>query len=773
MAKNVKDYLHNSYALSSRLIVELAVPKSEMNKDKHNTTNGIQKTGDKNLSTETTEETDVNSNKIDNTYGNENATVDQRKRSHKDMSNKDNKNAYNDDTRKMANDTDDSDSDSFTSSSRIHINKEKSTTKDTPTARKNIMTDLDFLKSKMVQKDVLVSDDDTDTNDKNSKDKINEGHVVSDSSDNDSSSVQSSDVCDNDSSSVPSSASDSSDSEPDNGTYIKDNTNTDNDTNKPDTLLNPNRLFIRNLPFTSTAQKLRQMFDKYGHVLECHVPLDNDDETVHNKGYAFINYTDADSATNALNALNQIDFQGRVLHVLRARKHPNDLQTNQTSSLTFKKKRELERRSDAINTNDQPTNNSNNASLVRSDAVMDNLSHSLNLSKGEIFNVKENLSSGKAAVRLALGETQVIDENDTYFKNHGICFHATQNNSSSTNDPQKRSKRHILIKNLPFDTHLQDIQKLCYVGNKCENPKQILLAPSRTTCVLEYEKNGDAKRFFRERAYRRFKAVPLYLEWLSLNAFVNPDKDDDKDKVKDKEHTTDDNHTTLDLDFSQYSQVTLYIKNLNFDTTETQLCDTFETLLGGTRVKERLVHVRSVRIPTKTLAISHRMSFMNNDKNKEDDASSSRQVSMGFGFVECALDKDDTTEANKLLQKVLNQPIIVDGHTLEFQISKTNPINTITESSNDTTAKTETQNTKLMVRNVPFQANKADLLQLFGVFGHLKNVRLPKAYGGRHRGFAFVEFAVGREAECCKEKLKGTHLYGRHLVLEWASVSTL
>ncbi len=40
--------------------------------------------------------------------------------------------------------------------------------------------------------------------------------------------------------------------------------------------------------------------------------------------------------------------------------------------------------------------------------------------------------------------------------------------------------------------------------------------------------------------------------------------------------------------------------------------------------------------------------------------------------------------------------------------------------------------------------------------------------GGDHRGFAFVDFSTAQEAATAMASLKDTHLYGRHLVLEWA-----
>lgn len=71
--------------------------------------------------------------------------------------------------------------------------------------------------------------------------------------------------------------------------------------------------------------------------------------------------------------------------------------------------------------------------------------------------------------------------------------------------------------------------------------------------------------------------------------------------------------------------------------------------------------------------------------------------------------------------------------------------------------------------NNKIQATRRELLQLFGAYGQLKKVRLPKKFDGGHRGFAFIEFLTFQEAQSAMNALSRTHLYGRHLVLEWAT----
>ena len=53
-------------------------------------------------------------------------------------------------------------------------------------------------------------------------------------------------------------------------------------------------------------------------------------------------------------------------------------------------------------------------------------------------------------------------------------------------------------------------------------------------------------------------------------------------------------------------------------------------------------------------------------------------------------------------------------------------------------------------------------------FGSVKTVRVPRKFDGQHRGFGFVAFLTHQDAKTALETLGATHLYGRHLVLEWA-----
>ena len=51
-----------------------------------------------------------------------------------------------------------------------------------------------------------------------------------------------------------------------------------------------------------------------------------------------------------------------------------------------------------------------------------------------------------------------------------------------------------------------------------------------------------------------------------------------------------------------------------------------------------------------------------------------------------------------------------------------------------------------------------------------QNVRVPKRYDGRARGFAFVEYERASDASSALRALGAAHLYGRHPLIDWAEI---
>lgn len=74
-----------------------------------------------------------------------------------------------------------------------------------------------------------------------------------------------------------------------------------------------------------------------------------------------------------------------------------------------------------------------------------------------------------------------------------------------------------------------------------------------------------------------------------------------------------------------------------------------------------------------------------------------------------------------------------------------------------------------------FQKNQQTNFINLRAFGELKAVRLPKKISSSeedsHKGYGFVDFLTSGDAKKAMDALcQSTHLYGRRLVLEWATV---
>ena len=70
----------------------------------------------------------------------------------------------------------------------------------------------------------------------------------------------------------------------------------------------------------------------------------------------------------------------------------------------------------------------------------------------------------------------------------------------------------------------------------------------------------------------------------------------------------------------------------------------------------------------------------------------------------------------------------------------------------------------IFVGNLPFRAEREDVLQLFAPFGEVLNCSLPlERDTGRKRGFAFIEMADEAIESTAIDGLQGTELMGRPL----------
>ncbi|KAL2930769.1 Multiple RNA-binding domain-containing protein 1 [Bienertia sinuspersici] len=568
------------------------------------------------------------------------------------------------------------------------------------------------------------------------------------------------------------------------------------------------RLYVRNLPYAATEDELAELFSEYGNVSEVHVVIDK--ETKRSKGFAFVLYEAPEGAIRALEELDHSIFQGRLLHVMPAK--TKDLSNSQENfgnegkSKTFKERRMEDKKASEAAGNTQAWN----SLFMRSDTVVENIARKYGISKSDFL----DREADDLAVRIALGETQIIAETKKALENAGVNVESLEKLGSGKTKGVKRSNHVLLVKNLPYSSTESELSKLFgkfgsidkiilpptrtlalrgsfgalsmrmvdlaasnhrdggiqgkvsnynefttlgnFQGKKKENKRQVKEERERlgSSGGLETRRGEDegtskigfssqvifiepaeARAACRGLAYKRYKDAPLYLEWAPSNILSQDLQTNDKSIVREQEarkillEQQLEGISEAEMDPDRVESRSLYVKNLSFKTADESLREHISENMKEGRIS-------SVKI------VKH----LKHGKN----------VSTGFGFIEF----DSIGTATNVCRDL--QGTVLDGHALTLQLCHAKKDEKVLKKAGN-----DQSSTKLIVRNVAFEATEKDLRQLFSPFGQLKSLRLPMKLG-KHRGFAFIEFVTKQEAQNALNALSNTHLYGRHLVLERA-----
>ncbi|KAF1355955.1 RNA-binding domain-containing protein [Lizonia empirigonia] len=477
------------------------------------------------------------------------------------------------------------------------------------------------------------------------------------------------------------------------------------------------RLYLRNLHFEVTEEDIRTQFSKHGPLVEVHVPQKKSDGK--GKGFAFVQFKDSENAVEAFNENDSTIFQGRLLHIISAKaKKDTKLDEFEISKLPLKKQKEIQRKQNAV----KATFNWNSLYL-NADAVMSTLASRMGISKAELLDP----TSSDAAVKQAHAETHIIQETKNYFAQHGVDLEAFKNSA--------KGDTAILVKNVPHSVSADELRKTFEEHGKV---MKFLMPPTGMTAIVEYSNAAEAKTAFMTLSYRKMKDSILYLEKapkdLFKEGFVAPTvQATSADKPNAKLTATDLLEEAPEADTS--NTATLYVRNLNFTTTTERLTETFKPLSG----------FRSARVKTKV------------DPKRG-------VLSMGFGFVEF-----ESPEAAAAALRTL------DGHDLEghkLQIKASYKGADAAEERRKEDAAKKAASTKILIKNLPFEASKKEVRALFTPYGQLRSVRVPKKFDSSSRGFGFAEFTTKRDAVNAMNALKNTHLLGRRLVLAFAETES-
>ena len=357
--------------------------------------------------------------------------------------------------------------------------------------------------------------------------------------------------------------------------------------------------------------------------------------------------------------------------------------------------------------------------FMSQDAVTEAIANKLHLKKGDILNKEE----GNMAVRVANIETQIIKETKEWMMDNGINLKEIE--GKANRKECKRSKTMILIKNISAKVTYDELSTF-------SQTKDLIICPSHTLAIAKYKSASQAEAVMKKLCYYRLHNIPLYLEY-APQAFestsINPASSTPNVEMMD--------------DSSSKIPNTVFVKNLNFDTSEQSLKDLFKSVKSGKILSTKIV------------------------RNKTDGLQS-----QGYGFIEF-----ETEEGAKTAMKKL-QNAVLDDHMLKLKLAKRDTSEAEKKKrlqkarrkdEEQVVDNDELASTKLLIKNLAFEANKKDITALFKEAGQVKKVRLPKkANSMEHRGFGFVEFVTIEDAKNAFETLQHSHLYGRKLVIQWA-----
>ncbi|XP_068634318.1 uncharacterized protein [Aristolochia californica] len=506
-----------------------------------------------------------------------------------------------------------------------------------------------------------------------------------------------------------------------------ENPSPDLEDEREEQVLETSRLFVRNLPYTANEEDLLELFSQYGNVSEVHLLLDKD--TKRSKGIGYVLYKLPEFAVRALSELDNSIFQGRLLHVMPAKQPPSSEKAESKSATkTFKQQRDEQKKASEVSGDTRAWN----SLFMRSDTVAENIARKYGVSKSDLLDPEAD----DLAVRVALGETQVIAETKKTLINAGVNVEVLENFATGRAEGLKRSTHVILAKNLPISSSEGDLSMMF---GKFGSLDRIILPTTKTLALVVFLEATGARAAFRNLAYKRYKDAPLYLEWAPSDILVPGGKGEAESQknpvVGEKEvkrillEQSVQGISEVDIDPDRVESRSVFVKNLNFKTTDDSLRKHFtENLKEG--------RICSVKV--------------------KKHLKSGKNVSMGFGFLEF----DSVETATNVCRDL--QGTVLDGHALILQLCRTKKDGEALKKSEK-----DKSTTKLIIRNVAFEATEKDLRQLFSPFGQIKRLRLPMKMGG-HRGFAFVEYVTKQEAQNALQALSSTHLYGRHLVLERA-----
>ena len=306
-------------------------------------------------------------------------------------------------------------------------------------------------------------------------------------------------------------------------------------------------------------------------------------------------------------------------------------------------------------------------------------------------------------MKQAIAETSIIQETKLYFAENGVNLDAFKS--------RKRGGSSILVKQFGYGTTMEELRKMF---EEYGPVLRVLMPPSGTIALIQFAQSGHAQTAFARLAYRRVKGSVMLLEKAPQDLFGDHQgapqpatRETGVQKLSGAQFLEQDEGVETS---------SLFVRNLNFSTTSEQLAEAFRAQKGFV----------SAQVKTKL------------------DAKKPGQVlSMGFGFVHFR-SKQEAIAAQEVMDGAN-----LDGHTLAVKASHRGLDAAEEQRRADQAKKSASRGTKVVIKNLPFEASKKEVRALLETYGRCRVVRIPKKFGNSSRGFAFAEFTTPQEAGMC------------------------
>ncbi|RNF19429.1 uncharacterized protein Tco025E_04186 [Trypanosoma conorhini] len=551
------------------------------------------------------------------------------------------------------------------------------------------------------------------------------------------------------------------------------------------------RIRLGNIPYIATEEDVKQFASSLvGTVEAVHIPLTKD--TRQSKGAAFVKFARLEDAVRALPLCRGAVFMGRLLRASAAAEDPYTKKLEghadaaaMAGGSEFKRQKEQERRGEAGSAMVW------NTMYMNSHAAVESVAKRLGVTSGDVVSVQAR----GAAVRAAIAEAYLTTEIQQVLSDEGIDFGLLE--SAQQNLLKTRSNTTILVKNIQA-TDADDAAQLSKMFLRYGALEATAFPTAGGFALFRYTHQQDARVAFQRLSYKLFKNAPLFLEWAPIGAIVTSADDDDDDgaradadaKKKAAVSTTgtgpngaaphaEEEEEELPSNNAAFAPVfTLFITNIPFASKEEEF---YVFLLDSCP--------RIAKVPEKHI---ERLAF-EQDKGRAfltlKDQSSFKYVQQrlhGKSFAKrtlaCVPSKQTTAMLTMKTASVAATSVVAAIAAPAEEAEELAKASAVVARRGAAARGAShvppgCDALKLVVKNVPFEATERDIRDLFSAFSEIRSVRLPRKSHqfsshreNNHRGFAFVEFLSEEEAKRAMETLKATHLYGRHLVLQYAKL---